>query len=351
LKKNILIVDDEEMIIEFLESVFKSKKKYSCYTAKSGEEALKVIESESIDLVLTDVKMAGMDGIELLLEVKCRYPKIHVIIMTAYSSAAMKKIAVQRGAIHFIEKPFDIYFLLDYVYKLFHQQKNYSGIVQEINIIDIIQMLCLSQADKVIQVHYEHNKHHGEIYIENGKLISSRFGELQGEEAFNSILNEKHGSFQVLPFADSPKQNIFKSWGQLVLDKYNSDDDEYLEMDDDNSVKLQFESIEEYSDYFVNQVEHISSVLVYNLDTDLIINLNGKMEKKSCAFLNKIFLKDKDIDDFSYKRLNQKYYAKRINDSTYMLLTGNLKLNIGIASMLTEKHQNELKELLFLIHK
>ena len=73
MKKKILIVDDEEMIREFLESVLKSKKNYNCLTAKSGEEALEVIESEKIDLVISDVKMAGMDGIELLLEIKSNW--------------------------------------------------------------------------------------------------------------------------------------------------------------------------------------------------------------------------------------------------------------------------------------
>ena len=129
-----------------------------------------------------------------------------------------------------------------------------------------------------------------------------------------------------------------------------SDDEELLELEVENSVKLQFESIEEYSDYLFNQVEHIQSILIYNYTSDSVVNLNGKMEKTASTFLNKVFSNKLDIDEISFKQEKSNYFARRISENVYLLLNGSQNFNTGIASILTEKHQSELKELLFLTH-
>ena len=107
--KRLLIVDDEETItFSLYQSFIHSKKDYEVVTASSGEEALERIQENPFDLVVTDIMMSGMDGFELLNEVRHNYPQTDVIIMTAYGSSIYKEKALKEGACDYVEKPFEM---------------------------------------------------------------------------------------------------------------------------------------------------------------------------------------------------------------------------------------------------
>jgi DNA-binding NtrC family response regulator len=78
------------------------------FTAGNGLHALKVLEAEDIDLVISDWRMPGMDGPQLLAEIKTRYPHLPVIVMTAYSTVKNAVQSMRNGAFDYIAKPFDI---------------------------------------------------------------------------------------------------------------------------------------------------------------------------------------------------------------------------------------------------
>lgn len=114
--KTILIVDDEKHYPMILAEVLQEEG-YACFTASSGVEALDIFENEFVDLVLTDVKMPGMDGIELLSRIKEINPDAPVIVMTAYGSVEKAVEAMQEGAYTFITKPFENETLLTHISK------------------------------------------------------------------------------------------------------------------------------------------------------------------------------------------------------------------------------------------
>ncbi|GAH39348.1 unnamed protein product, partial [marine sediment metagenome] len=90
---------------------------YETLTTNSGQEALKIIRSSDVDLVLTDMKMPGMDGIELLEEIKSKDPDLPVIMMTAHGTVEKAVEAMQKGAYNYILKPFDNERMILYVKK------------------------------------------------------------------------------------------------------------------------------------------------------------------------------------------------------------------------------------------
>jgi len=107
--KKVLIVDDEEdMIWSLQKNLPNSKLQVETLTASSGEEALETLTHTPVDLIVTDIKMPGMSGLDLLSEVNSRYPHLGVIVMTAYSSHDCETEAILRGGLSYIEKPFDI---------------------------------------------------------------------------------------------------------------------------------------------------------------------------------------------------------------------------------------------------
>ncbi|MCP3901634.1 MAG: sigma-54-dependent Fis family transcriptional regulator [Desulfobacteraceae bacterium] len=103
----VLIVDDEEMIIESLEGIL-SDDGFEVLHAFNGYEALKKVETESPDIVLLDIWMPGMDGIETLKEIKKNYPSLPVIMITGHGSIESAVDATKAGAFDFLEKPLSI---------------------------------------------------------------------------------------------------------------------------------------------------------------------------------------------------------------------------------------------------
>ncbi|MCU1763330.1 sigma-54 dependent transcriptional regulator [Pseudomonas sp. 14P_8.1_Bac3] len=104
---NVLVVDDEPKLCDLLSSAL-SQNGLQVFTAGNGLHALKVLESEDIDLVISDWRMPGMDGPQLLAEIKNRFPHLPVIVMTAYSTVKNAVQSMRNGAFDYIAKPFDI---------------------------------------------------------------------------------------------------------------------------------------------------------------------------------------------------------------------------------------------------
>jgi two-component system response regulator PilR (NtrC family) len=102
---NILVVDDEEILQDVLGLLLR-KEGYRPLFAKSGEEALLALDREPIDLVLLDVMLPGLSGIEVLRQIRQRDPDQVVIVITAYSSIEGAIEAMREGAFHYIPKPF-----------------------------------------------------------------------------------------------------------------------------------------------------------------------------------------------------------------------------------------------------
>jgi len=104
---HILIVDDEEVAVKNLEHILK-RENYAVETASSGTEALRRTAMTSFDVILTDLRMAKMGGMELLEKIKISYPDTRVIVITAYASVETALEATKKGAFDYITKPFNL---------------------------------------------------------------------------------------------------------------------------------------------------------------------------------------------------------------------------------------------------
>lgn len=103
----VMVVDDRIGIRKLLQEVLQGAG-YQVITAPGGNEAIGLIKKYPVDLVLLDMKMSGMDGLETLTLLKRVCPQIIVLIMTAYEELEILNEASRRGAAGYIAKPFDI---------------------------------------------------------------------------------------------------------------------------------------------------------------------------------------------------------------------------------------------------
>jgi CheY-like chemotaxis protein len=214
----ILIVDDEETLTwSMSKSLSKDKDKFEVLVANSAEDALKVLEKEKIRLVITDIRMPGISGLDLLSKVRREYPDVKVIIMTAYGSPDVQKEANVRGSLYYIEKPFEIkeirQMILD---SLKDERKGFEGQLQDLLLTDVIQMNCLGKAHASLII--RSGAREGKIYFKDGNIIHSETGDVTGEEAFYQILTWPEGTFLSKRNESPKKRTITSDWQFLIME-------------------------------------------------------------------------------------------------------------------------------------
>jgi CheY-like chemotaxis protein len=113
-EKRVLVVDDEEKVVFFLrESLEELGHDFTISAAKSADEALEKIEQQPYDLVISDLRMPGTDGLDLLREIKERSPDTRLVLMTAYGSDKVEADAQSLQVFEYITKPFHVSDLID----------------------------------------------------------------------------------------------------------------------------------------------------------------------------------------------------------------------------------------------
>jgi len=116
---SILAVDDEQNLLELLILAL-GKRGFKVQTALSGTEALRLLEKESFQLALLDIKMGPVNGVQLLKEIKDRRPIIKVIMMTAYPTTETRLQASENGASAYLTKPVNLQKLVETINSLAH---------------------------------------------------------------------------------------------------------------------------------------------------------------------------------------------------------------------------------------
>lgn len=130
---NILIIDDNDTMREGMVAIIK-KLGYKCDEAKDGDIGISLVKKNDYDLIVTDYRMQGMTGIEVLKQVKKRSPKTEVMVITAYGSIELAVDAMKNGAVDFITKPFshdEFRFKIQRIIERIKERKELSQVTEE----------------------------------------------------------------------------------------------------------------------------------------------------------------------------------------------------------------------------
>lgn len=130
----VLVVDDE---IDFLETIVKrlKRRKIDATGIDSGIKALEMLEKEHFDVVLLDVRMPGLDGIETLKEFKKRRPLMEVIMLTGHASVESGMQGMQHGAFDYVMKPAEIDDLLEKIKAAYERKSLHEEKIRQSNVI------------------------------------------------------------------------------------------------------------------------------------------------------------------------------------------------------------------------
>ena len=130
MKTHVLITDDEPLVRKSLKETLRYQG-YNVTTAKDGVQALEILKNYSVDILMTDMKMPNLGGIDLLKQVKKQYPRTQVVLMSAYGQIETAVEAMRLGAAHYIEKPFEDFQITEMLKKI-----NANGAAVAVSAVD-----------------------------------------------------------------------------------------------------------------------------------------------------------------------------------------------------------------------
>jgi CheY-like chemotaxis protein len=223
----ILVVDNDTATISSISDHLRSYA--DCLAATSYNEALSTLEKEEgISLVISEIRMPGRDGFDLLLWLRENRPKVKVIMATAYGSALVRSLAKQKGAVMYLEKPLDLKQVMDTV-RLIAERKGFSVAIQEMEFTDLLQFL--SFAGRAVKVLVTNNLgEEGEIGLEGDTVLWVQTRAHVGEEAFFEIVGWEGGGFEMRPLTkeEGDRREAVLSLSYLLLEGARRKDEDRL---------------------------------------------------------------------------------------------------------------------------
>jgi len=218
---HILFVDDDREFLEALSDMFGalSGGAWKIQTASSPDAAAEILKAGEIKLLVADVNMPVVDGIQFTGMMRKRYPGLKVALLTSDVTEEKRAAALEAGAELFIEKthsPEGMKAVFTMLGELLNwsPRDGFQGVLRSVSLQDVIQMECVGYNSSVIEICNEHVL--GRIYIEEGQIIHAAGGELMGERALQKLLSLPGGSFELVPF-EAPQQRTMNAPWELLI--------------------------------------------------------------------------------------------------------------------------------------
>jgi twitching motility two-component system response regulator PilG len=185
--KRVLIVDDSKIILESLTLALESlESRFILETATNGEEAVEILKDHSISVLITDLNMPVMDGLELLVYMNQNHPKVPCLVITGYGSTDLKTAQAHLGIYAFLEKPFSLEILLkkiDEVLDFIDQSDDSSGV----SVAGFLELINLERKSCILQTSHP-EEGDGRFFFVGGELYSAQCGDVDGDKAAVKML-------------------------------------------------------------------------------------------------------------------------------------------------------------------
>ena len=201
----ILLVDDDKNFLLSLSEGLKSRDKdIETIIAENGKAAVKQLMSHDIDLVISDLKMPEMDGIQVLIYISNHYSKIPVIVITAFSTPDIENELNSMGMFQLLEKPIDFSVLIQSINRAIEAKSDFR--VNHCSLASFIQLIEIQKETCTLSI--KHQKKVGALYFKEGILMDAVTGKKSGEKGFFEILSWESPKIQVKNKCQKKKRMI-----------------------------------------------------------------------------------------------------------------------------------------------
>ena len=221
-----LLVDDDEVFrLSISEGLSHLLPGSEIVTAADGMEAMDILKAATIDMVITDIKMPGVDGFDLMAFLSREFPTIPVIVITAYGTPEIETRMKKYSTFQYMEKPLD----LDLMVKKIKDGLDAvsDGYLTGIALPSFLQLVALEGKTCTVKIKSKDLK--GVLYFLGGTLLDAEAGIKTGTLAALEILSWDHVEISIDNKCEKKKKNIEHSLDFLVLESYRQKDEEGME--------------------------------------------------------------------------------------------------------------------------
>jgi CheY-like chemotaxis protein/predicted regulator of Ras-like GTPase activity (Roadblock/LC7/MglB family) len=272
---SIIIAEGDPDIIQYISGTLKANG-FDASGTSSGVNALEIYKQNSPDLVIADVDIAEMDGMQLLEEIRAYDPNGKVILTTASASKEMIARGFRLGALDILEKPLEPEFLVSKIRELLaREDRALEGNLQMMSLASIVQINCeeRNQAQLVLN----HLGQDGTIFFKDGEMVHAESGGLTGEDAIYSMLGWESGSFQLKMGLEPNQRTINKPWSGVLLEGMRRIDESTAgwsqDWDEDDSATPEEQQPDHLLERIVkalSNIRDVASAVIFSFDGTLL---------------------------------------------------------------------------------
>ncbi len=228
IRHKILVLDDDAAWLALCNEMFTHlPSKPEIRTVASGARALALLETEPFRLLICDLKMPRMDGLQVLAIVRRRFPELRTVVLSGLEDEEFRSRAYALGVDLFwlkTDMQTNAQMFMDCIESLMGRdmEGGFRGI-QSKSLMDIIQMECLSRSSTVLRI--TRGSLVAKLWIQDGELIDAETDGARGEAAFQRILAWKSGTFENLPAEADRERTILKPVNALLLESAQAMDE------------------------------------------------------------------------------------------------------------------------------
>ena len=221
-KIEVLLVDDDP---EISWGVGRVLTRAGCQVSVCGDgaEAVALLKSKSFDFLITDIQMPRMNGLALIEWVVHHSPRMRIVVMTAFGSPSVQQASLKKGAILYVEKPFDPQALVDVVLPG-KNRSSFFGSVDNVDLFDYVQLIFHTMRKAVLRIR-SLDGHDGRIYINEGTAWHAECGDMEGLDAFYACMAFEGGAFSTSPWEEPPRRSIETRGDFLLMDAARTKDE------------------------------------------------------------------------------------------------------------------------------
>lgn len=228
--RRILLVDDNPEFTEVLKVFLLGQpgRNWIVHTADSYSPALEILNKNAVNLVVLDIQMPVMDGLQFLTLLKRTRPALPVIILSGLVTDEKRGYALDHGAALVLDK-MEVVSNFKAVYPALEASAEapttgFKGVMREVGLADLVQMECLSRKSSVLEINGANSK--GRIFINDGTIVHAECAAVVGEPALGRLLGLKGGEFHFSPFSQPTRQTIDGHWEALLMEAARVQDEE-----------------------------------------------------------------------------------------------------------------------------
>ncbi len=227
----VLIVDDDPALLGLLEEELKDYDEMFCVrTALGGQAALDLMDSDYFTLAITDLRMPGIDGFELLNRISTQYPDIPVIVITGYDRPKTREVVLKSGAADYLTKPLASAKLAARIIKA-HKKMAEGGSLNNVTLETYLQLVEMEQQTCTLRIS-EKTGLMGVLFFRDGELMDARFGNMRGRDASYEILSWDGVSLSIENACIVSSKQITGELQAILLDAMRNRD-ESLDVEND----------------------------------------------------------------------------------------------------------------------